>query len=139
MATKNYDTIQLQVQDEQTYELGFRQMTDPLKITDSKSGDSIVVPYNSLINRYRYYLEDYIETIELDEVQYETFRQNPQVLSEALYGTVHFWFTLLELNNCISRTKFNVRKVKYYSPSKIHQILNEVLLKVEQEKEINIY
>lgn len=138
MSTRNYDTIEDQVKSESTYDLGFRVLTSQLTITDIKSGDSIVVPYESIVNKYRYFLEDYIQEIELDEIQYETFRQNPHALSEALYGTTQFWHVLLELNHCVSRVEFNLRKVKYYSPNSIITIINEVLLKGEQENEINI-
>lgn len=136
--TSNYDKIEHQVSVESKFEMGFRELTDKLTITDSKSGDSIIVPYTSLINKYRYFLEDYIEEMELTEIQYESFRQNPQALSEALYGTIHFWNVLLELNNCISRVKFNLKKIKYYNPDQIYQIINEVQLKAAQENDINI-
>jgi len=139
MATNNYDTIEEQVEDEGDYEFGFRELTSQLTINDEISGNSIVVPYISLINTYRYFLEDYIEEIELDEIQYETFRQNPQALSEALYGTIHFWHILLELNHCVSRIDFNLKKVKYYNTNKIISLINEIQLKNEQLGEINIY
>ena len=135
----NYDNIEAQVNAESKNEVGFRELTSQLTITDLKSGDSLVVPYEHIINKYRYFLEDYIEEKELDEVQYEAFRQNPQVLSEALYGTIHLWHTLLELNNCISRINFNKQKIRYYSPSKVFELINEVRLKNDQENDINIH
>ena len=137
--TKNYDTIQKQVTGESNNDLSYREYISELSITDKRSGDTITIPYENIINTYRDYLKDYVVEEELNDEIYIKYKQNPQTISEALYGTIHLWHTILELNGCISRLDLVGRKIKYYNPSVIETLLNEVLLKHDQVNSINIY
>jgi len=137
--TKNYDTIENQVNSESKDDLGYREYISKLSITDERSGDTIVIPYENIINTYRDYLKDYVVEEELNDEMYMKYKQNPQTISEALYGTIHLWHTILELNGCISRLDLVGKKIKYYNPTVIETLLNEVLLKHDQVNSINIY
>lgn len=137
--TPNYNDIETQVASEVTNELGYRIVTNLLTIHDMQTKRNINIPYENILNKYRYFLQDHIMEIELTEVQYETFRQNPQAMSEFLYDNIHLWHSLLELNHCVSRTEFNIKKVRYYDPLEIERLLNEVELKEDQLNQINIF
>ena len=136
--TTNFNTIEQQVSLEVRNELGFRNLTSKLKIHETQHDVNLIIPYESILNEYRYYLMDYIYEVELDDISYELYRQNPQALSEALYGTIHMWHSLLELNHCVSRIEFNSRKVKYYDPGEIMALVNDIKLKNAQVTMINI-
>ena len=137
--TENYDTLEKQSSYETRNEVGYREMANTLEIYDLKSEATIVVPYKYMLNTYRYFLEDYIVEVELNDVEYELYRQNPHFMSEALYGTTHLWHSLLELNGCVSRIDFNKKKVRHYDPSMVLTLINEVKLKNYQLEHVNIY
>lgn len=131
MATQNYVTIASQIREESTADFGYRQLHSMLTITDQVSEHKIVIPYRSLSAEYMAYLKDFILERELTEIQWQHFRHNPQVLSEAIYGTTKFWAMLLEINNCRSRMEFDKRKIKYYREDKLLEVINEIMMKEE--------
>lgn len=135
--TNNYTTMQDQVSSETAEELSMRTLHTTLAIQDDINNVKLTIPYQSLVNRYRYFLEPYIEEEELTDAEFAKYCRNPQVLSEDLYGTTLLWPTILELNHCVSRTDFTKRIVKYYDPLQVSSILNDVILKEEELKEIN--
>lgn len=131
MATQNYTTIEKQIAEESNADYGYQKLHSMITITDQNSGDKVVIPYRSLSAEYMDYLKDYIEERELTEIQWNHIKNNPQVLSEMLYGSTKFWALILEVNHCKSRTEFVQKKVKYINPEKLSEVVNEILMKEE--------
>lgn len=129
MATENYVSIAAQIREESTADFGYRQLHSMLTVTDQVSEHKIIVPYRSLSAEYMDYLKDFIEEKELTEVQWQHYRHNPQAMSEAIYGTTRFWALILEINNCRSRMEFDKKRVKYYNPNKLLEVINEIMMK----------
>ncbi len=129
MSTENYVTIEKQISEEAKADYNYRHLHSMMTIKDKITGEKLVVPYASLSATYMDYLKDYIEEKELTDAQWIAFKHNPQAMSEAIYGTTKYWAMLLEINHCKSRIEFTKRKVKYYNPDKLLEIVNEVLMK----------
>lgn len=131
MATENYTTIEKQIRHESNADYNYRNMHSMLKVHDVIKDENIVIPYKSLSAEYMDYLKDYILEKELTEPQWTAYKQNPQMMSEMIYGTTKYWAMLLEINHCRSRMEFTKKKVKYYDPEMLKEVINEVLMKEE--------
>lgn len=134
-----FDTLDDQIANGSFHETSFNELTTELLITDMMTERKLNIPYENLINKYRYFLEDYIVTKELNDDEYRIFKNNPQALSMALYGHIHLWHSLLELNHVVSKINFTKRKIKYYEPSVVDSIINDIKLKEAEVQSINIH
>lgn len=94
----------------------------------ASSGDKLVINFESILTDYRYFLDKHIQEIDLDENLYMKYRFKPKTLSYDLYGTIEYAGLLLSLNNVVSVSEFDFRKVKIYD-NEIKSFLNEVLNK----------
>lgn len=110
-----------------TAEISYRNLHTSAYITKS-NGDIIKIPYMSLTNKYRDYLDVAVEEVELSPEQYRTYRFNPKGLSLFLYGTTEYWYALLELNNKVSVIEFDLETLKVYDPKKLRPIINEIFI-----------
>lgn len=129
MPTPFYETIESQIAGELQFDYGYRNLHSYLQIQNMQDETTILVPHESIVTKYKYYLEPYTHEVELDDQQYEYFRCNPQAFSEFVYGTTQYWALILELNHCKSRMDFCKKTVRFYDPLKITELLNEILLK----------
>lgn len=132
--TKNYPTLQKQVLGELNADILYRNSHTYVQISNPEKGDAVIVPLESFTNAYRYFLKDEIQELTFTDAQYKHFRQNPHALSDAIYGSTHYWAMLLELNNCTTKFEFDFHTVKYYNPLSIVRLLNEIYLKEETIK-----
>ena len=119
-------TEQIELNDER--EISYRTLHSVAEIHDSNTGAIILVPYLSLMNKYRYLLEEITMTLVFDDELTAKYRYNPKMLSEDLYGTVDLWFELLRLNHLRSIIDFEAKKVKIYDPDRIKEFINEILI-----------
>lgn len=110
-----------------TAEISYRNLHDKAYLENS-SGNIIKIPYMSLTNKYRDFLDPAVEEIELTPEQYRTYRFNPKGLSLYLYGTTEYWYALLELNNKISVIEFDLETLKVFDPKKLKPIINEIFI-----------
>lgn len=97
-------------------------------IHDKASGNTIRVPYSSLVNKYRDFLSSAVDLIALTDGELRKYRFSPKRLSSKLYGTTELWSDLLRLNGMISLLEFDRPIIKIYNPSKINDLLNEILI-----------
>jgi hypothetical protein len=132
MSTQNSSTLETQVYNELKNDLIYRDLNSTLEILDRESNEKIVIPYISTVSKYMDFLKSIILEVELTDIQYERYRQNPHAVSEALYGTTQYWDILLKLNNCVSRFEFNKKKIKYYDPLELVTYLNELVIKEDE-------
>lgn len=124
-----YETLEEQIEEELDDTMTYRTLHTYVDVHDIESNTTVEIPYTSLTNQYRSYLQGIVKEITLDEKEYQYYRHNPQVLSYHLYGVTHYWSMLLELNHCKSRIDFDLRTVKIYDPLKLEDILSEILTK----------
>ena len=109
-------------------ELNYEKLHTYACIHDVVGEQKITVPYSSILNKYRHYLESEIITIDLTDDEYHTYKQAPKALSLYLYDTTQYWANLLEINNCISAMDFDMKTVRVYNPSTIREMVNEILI-----------
>lgn len=109
-------------------EISFRNFHSDLIIMNEATGDSIRVPIESLLGKYRYFLDEIVITVKLYDDEFEKYRYAPKTLSDRLYGTTELWSGILAINHCISVIDFNKNPFKIYDPQKIKNLLNEILI-----------
>jgi hypothetical protein len=91
-------------------------------------GDKVVINFESLLTQYRYFLKKHIVILTLTDDQYLNYRFKPKSLSYDLYGTIEMASMLLSINNVVSVSEFDFKKVKVFD-SGIKDFINEVLNK----------
>ena len=91
-------------------------------------GDKVVIKFESLLTQYRYFLKKHIVILTLTDEQYLNYRFKPKSLSYDLYGTIEMASMLLSINNVVSVSEFDFKKVKVFD-SGIKDFINEVLNK----------
>lgn len=116
----------IDIQEERS--INYRILNYYTKMYNVETNDSLIIPIDSIVNKYRNFLIDSINTAELTDEEWLTYRLRPKSLSYRLYGTTEFWHVLLLLNGCKSTMDFDSKTVKYYNRRKLYQQLNEILI-----------
>ena len=91
---------------------------------------------DSFIQKYRSDLEELITTKVYTKDEVSKYVNNPWALSYDLYGSVEYWFLLLDLNNIYSATEFTSRTVKVYDGS-LPDVINTILAAEEAFIDVN--
>jgi len=84
---------------------------------DSFGTSEMILLNDSFIQKYKGDLEDLIITKEFNRDETRKYKNNPWALSYDLYGSVEFWFLLLELNGLYSAIEFTGKSCKVYDQS----------------------
>lgn len=121
-------TIEDQIEDANGHQLAYRNLHTNAEIDNLVTEEKLVVPFGSIINKYRYFLKPLVLEIEFTHEMKMNYHYSPKRLSMDLYGTTEYWAALLELNNCKSVIDFNMDKVKVYDPDTILDMINEILI-----------
>ncbi len=117
-----------QLSDIKKQELSYRKLHSNAFIRDARTDSVIKIPFMSLTNKYKDFLEPYKILIPLSNIEQYTYKYQPKKLSEEMYGTTELWYTLLELNNLKSITEFTPTELYMYDPHKIVDLINEILI-----------
>lgn len=90
--------------------------------------DGIRRVYNmdSVIDKYRDILLQNMREIVLTDAEMEKYRFRPRSFCADLFNDKELWSTLLRLNNMLTCTDFNRKKIKVFGP-KFTKTLNEIL------------
>lgn len=67
----------------------------------------VIMNYQSIMDRYVQYIQDYITEIELSQEEMRKYRYNPKRLSFNLYGTTSYWWSIIFANQIHSLTEFD--------------------------------
>ena len=121
-------TLTEQIKEARKLEISYKTLHDSCVINNKQDENSIEIPFSSITNKYRVYLNQSVVQIQLTEEEERIYMYNPKMLSLDLYGTVEFWSDLLKLNNAVSILDFKPSMVKIYNPSSFKQCLNEILM-----------
>lgn len=105
-----------------------RVLNNSLRINYTNSGESVRMPLNSIIAKYKDYFDKYIDEVELTEEEQLTYRYSPKKFSQDMYGTTEYWSIILYINECHSVMDFEPVKVKYVVPQSITDLINEILI-----------
>ena len=121
-------TLTEQIKEARNLAISYKTLHDSCVINNKQDENSIEIPFSSITNKYRVYLNQSVVQIQLTEEEERIYMYNPKMLSLDLYGTVEFWSDLLKLNNAVSILDFKPSMVKIYNPSSFKQCLNEILM-----------
>lgn len=94
----------------------------------ASNGDRIVINFESILTDYKYFLDKHITTMTFTDEQYLKYRFKPKSLSYDLYGSIEYAPLLLSINNVLSISEFDFKKVKIFD-NDTKSFLNEVLNK----------
>lgn len=116
------------IEKQEELSINYRILHIYTKMHNIESNDSLVIPIDSIVNKYRDFLRDSIRTAKMTDEEWLTYRLRPKSLSYRLYGTTEFWHVLLLLNGCKSTMDFDLKTVKYYNKRTLYVKLNEILI-----------
>ena len=116
------------IEKQEELSINYRILHKYTKMHNIESNDSLVIPIDSIVNKYRDFLRDSIRTAKMTDEEWLTYRLRPKSLSYRLYGTTEFWHVLLLLNGCKSTMYFDLKTVKYYNKRTLYVKLNEILI-----------
>lgn len=108
--------------------INYRILNKYTKMHNIETDDNLIIPIDSIVNKYRNFLEDSVKTAKMTDEEWFTYRLRPKSLSLRLYGTTEFWHVLLLLNGCKSTIDFDLKTVKYYDRRTLYTKLNEILI-----------
>ena len=121
-------TMTEQISNIKDMEISYRVLHPTMQLTDKQSGRTIEVPFMSLMNKYKDFLSKAIDEVKLNDKLKIKYQYNPKAVSFDLYGTTELWDAILVLNNAKSIIDFTPSKIKYYNPSKLKPLLNELMI-----------
>lgn len=122
-------SLQEQIQEARDWEISYKTLHPEAILQDRHSGRNLLIPFSSLTNKYKDFLATIITSTDLDEKDARKYLYNPKLLSYDIYETTEFWNDLLIINNCYSIFEFAPRKnFRYYDPSQLKEVLNEILI-----------
>lgn len=87
----------------------------------------IIVPMQSLIQKYRGAFRKYIVEYEMTDTEFERWKYNPKRMCKEMYGTPELWTEILFINHMVGITEFKKQTVKLYTLGIIDAI-NELLM-----------
>ena len=102
---------------------------------DTRGTSNVLLLDESIIDKYRYDLEEIVETKTFTPNELAKYRCNPWLLSYDLYESVEYWGLLLDLNNMYSCTEFTQSKIKVYDGT-LPELIDNIL--ASEETNINI-
>ena len=105
------------------------------KIIDSE-GNTTIFNYSSLLDKYIDNLKPYIVDITLTDEEYKKYMYQPKTLSFELYNTTELWSIILKINNILSISEFNLKKLKLFTMD-IFKVINEILILEEENIKTN--
>lgn len=99
-----------------------------LKASFNKTNKTkLIFNFTSLLDKYYEYLKKYFVEVTFTEDEYLKYRFQPKTLSMDLYETPELWSTILRINNIVSISEFDKRKIIVLKEN-VFDLLNEILI-----------
>lgn len=117
-----------QVEQVLDFDISYRVLHPAALLTNIQTNTTVKIPFSSLINKYKDFLTEIIETIELTDEEQEKYLYKPKKLSDDLYGTTELWSEIMVLNSAVSVIDFKPKKVKVYNPYRLKDYINEIMI-----------
>lgn len=125
-------TIREDIDSNSNQELSHRNFNVGANLVYTQTGETIRIPMNHIVNKYKEYFDPYIVTVSLDEREERMYRYAPKRLSMDVYNTTEYWSILLYINECHSIIDFHPEgTVKLVQVNKITELLNEIMIAEE--------
>lgn len=98
-----------------------------LKTVTKSSGQAVIINLYSIIDKYMDDLEQFIQEIELSDVELIKYRFQPKKLCLDVYDNIDLAPLILKINNMTSLLEFDRRKLRLFRTS-IVTYLNEIIV-----------
>ena len=85
--------------------------------TNGDNPSDVIMLGDCILKKYKNDLDNILQSKTLTYEEQQKYFYNPWVLSYDLYGTVEFWFLILEANNMSSVIEFNQETINVYNGS----------------------
>lgn len=122
-------TIKDDVEQGYSQQFSHRNFNEAIELYYVKNGETILIPLNPLINKYKEYFDNWIMEVPLLERESIEYRYAPKKLSYYYYGTTEFWSLILYINECHSIIDFNpTTSVRLIERTKLKEIMNEIMI-----------
>lgn len=109
-------------------QLSHRNFNNSLFLHDVKSDETLKLPFNPIINKYRDFFDKHIVTVPLSEEEQNRYWYKPKMLSLAYYDSVEYWSIILYINDCGSVIDFHPTKVNLVIKEDLRELINEILI-----------
>lgn len=117
-----------QINEVRDYDISYYSMHPKALIKDRQTERVIQVPYSAFTNKYKDILSTIIITKELSPEEKREFWYKPKSVSLFFYNTTELWSDILIINNCAALREFTPEKLKYYDPTELKKIINEIMI-----------
>jgi hypothetical protein len=95
----------------------------------TKNDETIKIPMNHIVNKYKEYFDPYIVEVEMEAEDERRYRYSPKKLSMDTYQTTEYWSIILYINECHSIVDFTPEGyIKLIQVNKIEELLNEIMI-----------
>ena len=122
-------TIREDIDQNSDQELSHRTFNGCVYLHYVKNGETIKIPLNHIINKYKEYFAPYIEKFDITEEDERKYLYSPKKLSLDVYKTTEYWSILLYINECHSIIDFApTGSVNAIRPDILTKLLNEILI-----------
>ena len=98
-----------------------------LKTVTNSSGQAVIINLYSIIDKYIDDLEQFIQEVELTDIELLKYRFQPKKLCVDLYDNIDLAPLILKINNMTSLLEFDRRKLRLFRTS-IISYLNEIIV-----------
>lgn len=109
-------------------EVSHRNFNNKIFLHNVKTEETLKLPFNPIINKYRDFFDEHIISLELTEEEQDKYWYKPKQLSYDYYGTVEYWSILLYVNQMASAINFTPVKLNLVLKEDILDLVNEILI-----------
>lgn len=101
-------------------------------------GDSedIILTFETVVSKYLHTLQPFIVDFEFTDEELYLYKFQPKRFCLDIYDTMELWSSILYINNMVSITEFNRKKIKVFTPQ-IIEIFQDLLSLVETDIQEN--
>jgi hypothetical protein len=117
-----------QVDTARDLEISYASLHPRATIYDEQTKRTIRVPYESLANKYKDFLDKLVIEKELSDDLKRIWWHRPKTVSYDIYGTTELWSEILVLNKCTSIREFTPNVLRYYDRSRLKEYINEIYI-----------
>ena len=109
-------------------QLSHRKFNNKIFLYNTKTDETLKLPFNPIVNKYRDFFDDHIVRFELSEEEQREYWYKPKKLSFDYYGSVEYWSILLYVNEVASAIEFTPTKLNLVLKEDILELINELLI-----------
>lgn len=121
-------TIEEFIKTEPQKSITIQKLHYPMVISGPINDTYLRINYESIINKYYSEFRNFFAYIDLlDPKDVSKYRNNPKALSYELYGTIEYWWLLLQCNEMRSASEFTKTHIKVITKKALKELCSIIL------------